>query len=303
MARMPQGIRRGKVTVSCHWRSWLVGYALILPAMLFFLLMAAGPFFGGMYLSLFKLTIREETFIGLQNFRELISDPVFKRAFLNTLLYVVAIVPVAEGSVILLAVAVHNMTKNAKRFLRLTMYVVGMSGGAFTAGFWIWLWYPVSSGGMNTVLSRLGVMPINWFARAPTAFAVVCFNVGFFAIGSQFILALAAIDNQPVELHDAARVDGAGPWQDLIYITLPLLRRIVLYQLIIESIAVAQVWQTIMLFTSGGPDNATNSLGYLLYQKSVMQGNYGMSSAISVVEMCLILAFVAIQVRVMRDKS
>jgi multiple sugar transport system permease protein len=283
-------------------RQSLVAYALIAPALLLFALMAAGPFFMAIGLSFCDYSIRGQAFVGLANFMALAQDRVFLLSLRNTLLYVLGIVPAMQVLALVLALAAHSAGKALKRIMRAVFYLLAVTGGVLTIGYWRWLWQPVASGGLNTILRALGLHAVNWYARPETAFAVICATVVLWSFGTYFILYLAALDGQPQDVHDAAKVDGANGWQRFRRITLPLLRRVVLYQLVLACIGTAQVWEAIALLTGGGPGKATYSLGYYLFTTAYAQGQYGMASAVGVIELALIGALVALSNRIAGER-
>jgi multiple sugar transport system permease protein len=273
-------------------------YAMIAPAAILFLLMVAGPFVYSLILSTRQLDIFTDKYVGAANFVKLFRNPDFLLALRNTGLYSLVLVGITQVlglGMALCAQAAVRMKKTARSIIYLSTRVSGIA----TLGVWLWIFYPLD-GGINQLLHLIGLPALNWYARPTTAFALVCVVAALWNYGVYFLLYLAALDGQPLEIHDAARVDGANEWQRFSHITLPLLRRILLFQTITATIGFVQMWEAVAMLTGG--KQGTTSLGYYLYDVAYRRGQYGMASAVSVVEMVIIILLILVQNRMLREK-
>ena len=284
-------------------RRYLPAYALIAPAVILWALMAAGPLAMGLYLSLCELSLDHDRYIGLANYARLLADPAFRRALRNTLVYVALIVPVLQVTSLSLALLAHSVGGRLKGALRSTCYVVTVLSGVFTMGLWRWFWHPTPTGGINAYMAALGLPTVNWLARPSTAFAALVVTTVAWNYGGGFVLYLAGLDGQDRAMHDAAKVDGASAWQRLRHVTVPLLRRVVLYQVIIGSIGLVQIWEVIAILTGGGPSGSTRSMGYYLFEAAALRGQFGEASAVAVIELGIILALVGVQNVALRERG
>lgn len=274
------------------------GYLLVAPALALFLLMSAGPLLYSMVLSTRQLDIFTDQYVGLSNFVKIFQRPDFILALRNTATYTAVMVTLTQVLAVGIAFAAQEAGK-LKKPARSIIYLSTRVSGIATLGVWLWIWYPID-GGINQLLSTLGLGRMNWYAKPETAFALVCITAALWNYGTYFLLYLAALDGQPQELHDAARVDGASEWQRFRFITLPLLRRIITYQTFVATIGFVQMWEAVAMMTAGKQN--TTSLGYYLYETAYKRGQYGMASAIGLIEMAIIIVLVMAQTRLLRER-
>jgi multiple sugar transport system permease protein len=168
----------------------------------------------------------------------------------------------------------------------------------------IWTWIFSSDGPLNAALSGLG------FGRVPfvsgpqvlvlASLAAVSVWKGF---GYSMLIFLAGLKGQPAEVHESARIDGASGWRSFWHITLPLLRPVVFFVLVIETIIGFQVFDTIFVMTGGGPNRASHSLIYLLYDEGFKFLDFGYAAAVGVVLFFIVLLLSLVQQRLVEGKA
>jgi multiple sugar transport system permease protein len=162
------------------------------------------------------------------------------------------------------------------------------------------------TGVFNTVLGWVGVGPLPWLQNASSAMPSIVIEATWAAAGATVIIYLAALHSVPPELYDAAEVDGASIWRKIWHVTLPQLRGVILVTLILQLIATAQVFTEPLLFTGGGPANATMTVLLLIYHyafQNSLGGDYGKAAALSVMVTACLALFTAGYYRLTRGWS
>ncbi len=229
-------------------------------------------------------------FAGIDNYRFLVTDPDFWVSLENTLLLVGSVLIVTVGLGTLLAVLFNQPFpgRNIARVLAISPFFVMPTVSAL-----IWknlLMHPIY-GVFGTLASSVGMQPVDWFADYPLAsvIAIVSWEWLPFAL----LILLTAVQSLDHEQREAARMDGAGPIAQFVFITLPHLSRAIGVVIMIETIFLLTVFAEIFVTTSGGPGNATTNLAFLIYARALLQYDIGGASAGGVVAIVLanIVAF------------
>jgi multiple sugar transport system permease protein len=233
------------------------------------------------------------TWAGLQNFRDVINDPLFMTAVKNTAYFAVLALIFGYPIPLMAAVLISESrrfrgTYSALAYLPVVLPpVVGVL-------LWKYVFYEPSSVGLfNTVLGWVGIGPYGWLQSPGTAMPALVVESTWANAGTTVIIYLAALMSVDRDLYDAASVDGAGLWRKVWHITVPQLRGVLLVTFMLQIIGTAQVFLEPYLFTSGGPANATLTVLLLVYQyafgNSVGVG-FGEAAALSL----MVAAFLAI---------
>jgi multiple sugar transport system permease protein len=198
--------------------------------------------------------------IGLGNYQELLADPVTRQSLNRTLLFVLVTVPMTIVAGLALAVMVNRPLK-ARGLFRALLYlpaVVPPVGAALTFK----LFFDRNAGAANGILDSVGVSAVSWLTDPYAQYVIMI--VVLWGVGNIMIISLAGLQDLPRELHEAARIDGAGAWRSFRSITLPLLSPVILFQVITGVIAALQTFLPLLLAADSTPSGAT----------SVPQGNY-----------------------------
>jgi multiple sugar transport system permease protein len=233
------------------------------------------------------------TWAGLQNFRDVINDPLFTTAVKNTAYFAVLALIFGYPIPLMAAVLISESrrfrgTYSALAYLPVVLPpVVGVL-------LWKYVFYEPSSVGLfNTVLGWVGIGPYGWLQSPGTAMPALVVESTWANAGTTVIIYLAALMSVDRDLYDAASVDGAGLWRKVWHITVPQLRGVLLVTFMLQIIGTAQVFLEPYLFTSGGPANATLTVLLLVYQyafgNSVGVG-FGEAAALSL----MVAAFLAV---------
>jgi multiple sugar transport system permease protein len=275
------------------------GYFFVAPAALLFLVFILYPLAQGLYLSFFKAGLSPvRTFVGLDNFRRLFGDPGFIRAVLNTLAFVLGVVPLALVLSLGTAVLIFPLSNRVQSFYRLAFYLPGVASGVVLSLVWLWIYQP-TYGLLNYVLGLAGVPRVAWLGEPQWALPALGLVVLSWILGQPVILFLAGLGAISPELSEAASIDGAGAWTQLRRITLPLLKPTVLFVLLTQTIAVMQTVVVVIVMTRGGPANATQTIVYRIYETAFDFYQFGYASAMGVVLLALVGVITAIQFRLL----
>ena len=282
-------------------RENISGYLFIAPQMLLFLVFLVYPIFEGIRLSLYKINYQTETFVGLDNYRKLFSDPIFVKSMINTVIFVVFIVLLTVVFAIFVASAIFD--KNAKyvSIIRGAYYIPVMVSMVVMSMIWSFILNPVN--GLIPYLARQADMNINFLGNSAWVMPVIIFVTFATNVGQAIILYIASMIGVPKELFEAAEVDGASRVKIIFKIILPMVRPTTIYIIIINIIAVLKIFVVIQLLTGGGPNNASTTMMYYLYNNAFKYNQLGVASAVGVIMFLITLVLSFPQLRAMLKKD
>lgn len=269
------------------------GYVFILPAMVFFLTFVLYPMIKGVYMSLFRFRGRNESFVGIQNYINLMSDRVFLQSMSNTLFIVAIAVPIVVILSLFIAINIYNKSAVVRSFFRGVFYLPAVSSVVSITVVWLWTYNP-DFGILNYVLRSINVIDgnIQWLGNSSTAIFAVIVVLITTSIGQPIILYIAALGNVPVELIESAKIDGAKNWTVFRHIIWPLITPTTLYIVVTTTINSFQIFALIQLMTAGGPNYATSTVMYLVYETGIRIQDYGKASAMGVI-LAIIIAVIS----------
>src|SRR5690606_5759350 len=205
----------------------------------------------------------------------------FRRAFLNTAVYTVLSVVIILPLSVLFGLLVHQTRVAGGQVLRTILFSTYMVPMIAVALVWSKLYSP-TEGPINQILSWIGIGPQPWLSSPDTAlFSLVILNV-WQQIGYFTVLVIAGLTQIPLSLYEAARIDGANRMQEFFGITLPLLRRTLLFSSVIAVINAVQVFEPVVLITQGGPANSTAVLTFHIRRAGIERAQGGLGSAMAV---------------------
>ena len=273
----------------------LTGYAMIAPFFILLTLFVIIPIIINIFLSFTNYNMREITFVGLRNYRDLFKDKLFGIAFKNTLFYTVFNVIFTMIISFFLAVFL-NRNSWVTKFTRSCMYIPYVTSMVVAAMIWLWMYEP-SGGVFNEILKALGLQPVNWLLQKSTALpCIIAMNV-WKGIGYNMVLFLAALQGVPASLYEAAAMDGAKGWTKIRYITIPMIQPIIFFVFITNIINSFNDFESVTVMTSGGPLNSTTTLVHQIYTRSFTEYKVGYGSAIAMVLSVFVLLFTFLSFR------
>ena len=266
----------------------LSGMLFVAPYLFVFAILLVYPLFAGMFLSLHKSDLfGGSQFIGLENYVRLFRDDVFRKAVWNTCYFVLLTVPALTIIGLGLALALNNASRFSAVLRGLFFSSSVLSVTIVTL---VWRMVLVPDGGLiANALAAIGLPPIPFLSDAHLAMPAIAITTIWWCIGLPMMLFLAALQQVPRDLYEAAALDNAGRWRTLWSITLPSIRRTALVVVVIEIILQFQLFGQAQIMTLGGPNNASLPIVLFIYQVGFQRWDIGYAAAASEVLFCIIL--------------
>lgn len=221
----------------------------------------------------------DRPFVGLDNYTAALSDPGVRRSFRNVLVFLVINVPLTVVLSLLLATAL-NAAIRGRAFLRVSYYLPYVTASVAIVAVWLFLFS--KNGMVNELLGPLAPEP-SWLVNSTLAMPLIALFVTWKQLGFFILLYLAALQAVPKELYESAAVDGAGKFQSLRNVTIPGVRPATALVVILSTITGANLFTEPYLLTNGGgPNGASTSPVFVMYQRGIEQGNPDVAAAIGV---------------------
>jgi multiple sugar transport system permease protein len=283
-------------------RRALWAYAFLLAPLAFFLAIRLAPAFSSLYISLHEWNIVSQArpFVGLANFRAILSDPRFTRAAINTVRYVLAGIPAQIVLGLVLALALQRVAR--LRGLYRALYFMPFITPVVAAA-WVWQWlYSRSFGPINQILVALG-LPEQPFLRSPQqALYAVTAMVVWQYLGFQIVIFLAGLEAIPRVYYEAADVDGAAGWQVFRHITVPLLNPTLVFSIVYSTIVYLQLFTQVLNMTfldQGGPLASTLTIVLYVFQVGFQRFKMGEAAAATTILFVAILVITLLQMKLL----
>lgn len=274
-------------------------YLFLLPSLIFFVGFVVVPMLICLVSSVFNYTDTAFEFIGFNNYKRLLNDPIFHKALRNTILIVVVAVPVVTIFSLWVSSAIYPMRAALRSFFRCIFYLPVVTGSVAVTVVWKWM-FDKDSGIFNYILVHLGLIDkdISWLGDAH--FAICCIILILFttSIGQPIVLYVSALGNVDQSLIEAASVDGATKLQVFWRIKWPQIMPTTLYIVVITTINSFQCFALIQLLTSGGPQDSTQTIMYYIYYNAFKLFQYGYGNAMGIILAIIIALFSAVQFKV-----
>lgn len=249
--------------------------------------------------------LRELTTLNLFGQRILVAagDPVFIRAFLNNVYFVVIVVPLQTAFALGLAMLVNQKLKGVN-FFRTVYFSPVVTTMAVVSVLWFFLYNP-SEGLINAVLGLFGIGPYQWLEHPASAMPAIMLLSIWQGVGFQMVIYLAGLQDIPDSLYEASAIDGASRWQQFRYITLPGLSNTTVFILISTTILAFKLFTQVEVMTrgTGGPEDSTATMMFHLVAQGFKEQRVGYASAIAVVFVLLVLIIAFFQRRVLRQEG
>ncbi|MFF4829876.1 carbohydrate ABC transporter permease [Streptomyces sp. NPDC001312] len=281
-------------------RTTLVGWSFILPNFLGFAALTLVPVLATLLLAFTNWnSYSTPEWVGLANFRRMFDSDTFWVALSNTAWYAVGHIPLTLAASLGLAVLLNQKLRGVG-FLRTAFFFPYITSLVAVAVVWNMLFSP-DLGPVNQLLRAVGVShPPGWTTSTDWAMPAVIITSVWRDMGYYMVLYLAGLQAIPAELYEAARVDGAGPWQRFWHITVPALRPTTFFVLVMLTISSFKVFDLVQIMTEGGPGRSTLVLSQVIFREGIKQGRFGYSSAISLVLFVIVLTITVVQFRFQR---
>ncbi|MBI3024526.1 MAG: sugar ABC transporter permease [Candidatus Tectomicrobia bacterium] len=296
--RLPLGAARGE-RLSLRARLRWAGFLFVLPALLHLLTFKFYPMIEAARLSFFRYDLlTPPVFNGLQNYKAVWENPLFHQSFWVSAKYMFG-VSLPEWFLALGLALLLNRQMPGQSLIRLAYFLPIAMSQIVVAMVWKFMYNPL--GLVNTLLGFVGVGRINWLSTEETALpALIAIGVwrGIPLFG---VIYLAGLQSIPKEYYEAATIDGAGPWQRFVHVTLPLLMPTILFVMVMSLLSAVKVFLNPLVMTEGGPNGTTRVLPYFIYETGFAYYRMGEAAAASMVLFAFVFGLTLIQLRLLRQ--
>lgn len=284
-------------------------YLFILPHLLFFAAFLGWPFFLGIFTSLFQFNFarpERNVFVGLENYVNLfdpssIQFTAFWRSMLNTVEFIAWSLPPLVIGAVFLAVLLNGryVGRNIFRTVFFAPYTLSVTAASVL---WWWIFQP-RGGLLNQFLGGAGLDTPNWLSTMPAAWIAITIATVWWTIGFNTIILLAALQEIPKDLYEAAAIDGASVLRRFRHITLPLLRPVLVLVITITLIASANLFGQPFIMTEGGPLQETEPIMFRIYNEGIQRQQVGSAAAMSIFVATLLLVLTALNFKLFGQKE
>jgi len=284
-------------------RQGRTAFLFLLPHLIFFIVFLAWPFFFGLYTSLFQYDfLRPEfrPFVGLDNYLRLfdpttVQSKEFWRSVVNTFQFILWSVAPLVILGLFLALMLNGRFRG-RNFFRMTFFAPYTLSVTAAAILWWWLFQP-QGGLINTLFQAVGLARVNWLSSMPQAWIAITIATLWWTVGFNTIIFLAALQDIPAELYEAAAIDGASTWQRFRHVTLPMLRPVTVLVITITLIASANLFGQPYLMTAGGPVQQTETIIYRIVVEGLNRHQMGSAAAMSILLAAGLMVLTALNFR------
>jgi len=288
---------RARVRLRRRWRAAILGYLYLAPAAALTAVFVYWPLIASAILSFYdwNLVSADRLAVGWQNYRDLLHSRAFRLSLVNTGEAAVALTALTVVAPLFLAVLVLKVAPRWRNVYRVILFSPTVISMAIACAIWLWMFHPLY-GVLNTALRLVGVQGPAWLSSSDWAIWSIVLVTVWKTFGFNFVVYTAGLLAIPAELYQAARVDGASDGQLFRYITVPLLAPTTLFVLLTTFILGPQnLFIPTQILTQGGPNEASNNVGYLVYQLGFEYFRVGYASAAATLIFLVFLALTALQ--------
>ncbi len=269
-------------------------WCLLLPSVFCVYFLVIRPQLQGVFLSFFNMKGFTPTkFVGLENYKRVISDSVFATTFVNTWEYVLWSLVIGLAVPFVTAIVMNELV-HMRKTIRTIVYLPGIMPAVAVSLLWYFIYYPDVSGLLNSFLVRLGMQPYEWLQDGRFTILYIIISMTWSGMGGTAIYYFAAMQGISRELYEAAVVDGAGYFRRIWVVTIPQMAGMLALFGIKQCINVFNVMEQPMQMTGGGPNNASMTLGYLSYQYAFSYYKPQLALALGVIMFIVLIVFAMI---------
>jgi multiple sugar transport system permease protein len=265
------------------------------PFVVLYILFIIGPAIYGVIISFFNTSMVHGglgSFAGFHNYGEALGSADFWSSLWHTLWFTILTTPPLVVLSLLFAILAERV-RRGRWFFRLAFFLPYVLPSAVVALIWIWLYTPVL-GLLSTVVTKVGFSEPNWLGNPNWAMVSLALTTVWWTLGFNFVLYLAGLQEIPRDLYEASAMDGAGPWQQIRRITLPMLARTTTLVIVLQIIASLKVFDQMYIMTSGGPNYSTRSVLEYIYDVGFTDMRTGYAAAASTLFFIVVLIVSAV---------
>lgn len=269
------------------------GLLFVLPAFVGTLLFIIIPIFGSFALSFTQWNLLNEiSFVGLENYKSIITEPEFLQILINTLVYAISTTIFAVIIPLIIAAIINSKIKGSEIF-KTVYFLPFITPAVVIAIVWAWIFDP-NIGLINTVLKT----HYTWLFSTHLAMPVLIFVSVWKLIGYNVVLFLTGFSTIDSSVYEASKIDGATSRQTFFYITIPLLKPTIYFVTTVTAISSFQIFDLIYVMTQGGPNDSTNVIVYSIYKYAFEYFDIGKSCALAYILFAIILILAIFQKKV-----
>ncbi len=294
-----------KKVLSMEKKLAIKGYMFILPATIFFVFFTLIPMLSAIYLSFTDYDgVSRLNFIFFDNYRLIFRNDMlfFPKSFLNVVGYFLMAVPLSIVVPLIYALLI-NQEKKGMKFFRAIYYIPGLTSAIAAAAVFRLVFNP-SIGIINSFLALFGITGLKWLESPDTAMFSIVILVIWMSTGGNMIIFSAALKSLPMEVFEAAKIDGASPLQSFFRITLPLISPTIYFITTMAIIGAFQLYDQVLMLTNGGPANSTVTPVFVIYNRAFgLNSNMGYASAQAVILFVFIAFITLLMQRLMKSRT
>ncbi|MBC8386497.1 MAG: sugar ABC transporter permease [Actinobacteria bacterium] len=289
-------------------RSPLSSFILVLSIIIlsYYIFISIYPIFFNVYMSLSKTDLMTGwTFVWFKNYLSIFKDPIFLKAFLHNIYYLVVMVSVGIGSSLIIATLIHRTSGFAKRAYIAMFFVPVVTSLVAVSLIWKLLYYPNVGIFAKIISNVLNLSPPLFLADPKTALISIIFMDIWKDTGLRTVILHAGMEEIPESIYDASRIDGASAISHFFKITIPLLRPQIIFLSAVYSINAMRVFTQIYMMTGnppGGPAHSTQVLVIRMYQEAFYATKFGKGAAIAMIVFILLFGLVILEVKSFQQK-
>jgi multiple sugar transport system permease protein len=279
------------------------GWWFVAPALTLIVVFFLGPVLAAIGLSFTDFDLyaladpQAARFIGLRNYARVLHEPLFWQALRNTLYFALVGGPLTVAASLGAALLVNARALRFKATARAIFFAPFVTTLVAVAIVWRYLYHP-RYGLLNWLIGHVGIHPIDWLGDPRWAMPAIILMATWKNFGYNMLICIAGLQNIPRELHEAAALDGASPYQRFRHVTLPMLAPTLFFVVVVTMIGYLQLFTEPYVMTQGGPLRATTSLVLYMYEEGFRWWRLGVAAAIAFLLFLLIIVFTMLQRRI-----
>lgn len=277
-------------------------YYFLAPSLLLLVVFTLYPVISSFILSFQSMQGSEKYFIGMSNYLRLFKDPVFYKSLVNTFQILIIQVPIMLSIAILVAVGLNSAMLRFKSLFR-TIYFLPAITALVAASLVFMIILDENYGLANYVLSLLGFDSVSWLSHPFWSKVSIIAVMTWRWTGYNMVIFLAGLQTISSDLYEASDIDGAGPIKQFFYITLPQLKPVFIFTVVMSTIGTLQLFDEVYILTGGGPNNATMTITLYLYETGFKYFDFGYASAMAYVLVVIIAIISWIQMKLVGESD
>lgn len=281
----------------------IIGWLLMLPGCICFIVFVIQPIIVGAYMSFFETQGFEAVkFVGLQNYKDVIADSLFLKSILNSAKYCFWSVLIGGFTPLIIATMLNEVVRG-KTFFRFATYFPCIIPGIVTSIMWKILFQPDANGFLNMILGKFGIEPLQWLQNPSMTIPLIVFTMTWAAFGSTTLIYLASLQSIDNSLYEAAEIDGAGFFNKIRHVTFPHVSGMLKMLLLLQIMGVFKVFQEPLAMTGGGPNNASTSIMLTAYNYAFSYMQVGRSTALGMIIAVILCVFSIVYFKITGEKK